>query len=142
MLFLQYPWKFHILNPVSPPLSLFFSITVCTVVSDCTHPCDTSIFIHSLTRIYLLQLKIHIWMKFSWNQKFIFVHKRNFNPKVIIIFNKPVCWYNLIFPNFSAGNSVIFLTDFEMCTISWQMSFYSKFSCLKRANTAVSKFWF
>ena len=34
-----------------------------------------------------------------------------------------------------------FLTDFEMCTTLWQMSFYSKFSCLKKANTAVSKFY-
>ena len=70
-------------------------------------------------------------MKFSWNQKFIFVHKRNLNPKVIIIFNKPVCWYNLIFPNFSAGNSVIFLTDFEMYTIFlFEKSQYSCFQIL------------
>ena len=38
---------------------------------------------YSLTRIHLLQLKIHIWMEFFWNQKFLFFHKRNFNPKVI-----------------------------------------------------------
>ena len=46
----------------------------------------------------------------------------------------------LIFPNFSAGNKIVFnfLTDFEMYTI-FLMSFYSKFSCLKKANTAVCK---
>ena len=44
-----------------------------------------------------------------------------------------------IFPNFSAGNSVS--TDFEMYTIFWQMSFYSKFSCLKKANTTLSIFY-
>ena len=33
----------------------------------------------------LPQLKI-LWMEFFWNQKFIFYHKRNFNPKVINYF--------------------------------------------------------
>ena len=41
---------------------------------------------------------------------------------------------DIIFPNFSAGNNVLFLTDFELYTIFWQMSFYIKFSCLKNAN--------
>ena len=34
-----------------------------------------------------------------------------------------------------------FLTDFEMYTIFRQKSFYSTFSCLKKANTAISKFY-
>ena len=44
------------------PLVCFFPHynSVCTVISDCNHPFDTSTFTHSLTRIHLLQLKIHI----------------------------------------------------------------------------------
>ena len=34
----------------------------------------------------LFQLKMHIWMEFFRNQKFIFLHKINFNPKVINYF--------------------------------------------------------
>ena len=34
----------------------------------------------------LLRLKIHIWMEFFWNQKFLLFHKRNFNPKFINYF--------------------------------------------------------
>ena len=34
--------------------------SVCTVISDCNYPFDTSTFTHSLTRTHLLQLKIHI----------------------------------------------------------------------------------
>ena len=75
------------LNSVSLTLPLvFFHYSVCTVISDCNHPFDTSTFTHSLTRIHLLQLKIHIWMEFFWNQKFLFFHKRNFSPKVINYF--------------------------------------------------------
>ena len=85
--FLLYPWKFHILNvPYHPPLFVFFHYGVCTVISDCNHHFDKSTFTHSLTRIYLLQLKIHIWMELILNQKLIFFHKRNFNPKVINYF--------------------------------------------------------
>ena len=69
-------------NPISHICLFFFNYSVCTVISDCNHPFDTSIFTQSLTRIHLLQLKIHIWMEFFWNQKFLFFHKRNFNPKV------------------------------------------------------------
>ena len=40
------------------------------VISACIHPCDTNTFTHSITRIYLFQLKTHnIGMKFSWNQE-------------------------------------------------------------------------
>ena len=36
------------------PLVCFFYYSVCTVISDCNHPFDTSTFTHSLTRIHLL----------------------------------------------------------------------------------------
>ena len=43
---------------------------IITVISDCTHSYHTNTFTHNLTRVHLLQLKIHnIWMKFFWNQK-------------------------------------------------------------------------
>ena len=44
------------------PLVCFFPHynSVCTVISDCNYPFDTSTFTHSLTRTHLLQLKIHI----------------------------------------------------------------------------------
>ena len=43
-------------------------ISELTVISAWTHSRDTSAFTHNLTRIDLLQLKIHdIWMKFFWN---------------------------------------------------------------------------
>ena len=88
--FLLYSWKFHNLNPSLSPLPLvwFFHYSVCTVISDSNHPFDTSTYTHTVSQEYiiLLQLKIHIWMEFFWNQKFIFFHKRNFNPKVINYF--------------------------------------------------------
>ena len=120
-----------------PLLFVFFYDNVCIVISDCNHPFDTGIFTHSLTRIYLLQLKIHIWMESFWNQKFLFFHKSH-----KLFFNKTVCWYKLIFLNFSSstGYSVWFLNKFWNVYDFWQMLFY-KFSCLKKANTAASKFY-
>ena len=51
-------------------MRLTLNYSVCTVISSCTHHCDTNNFSHSLTRIHLLQLKIqNIWMKLFWNQK-------------------------------------------------------------------------
>ena len=49
-------------------LTLKYSVMI---ISACTlYPCNTNTFTDSLTRIHLLQLKIHnIWMKFFWNQK-------------------------------------------------------------------------
>ena len=60
--FLLYPGRFHILNPPPslPPQIVFFYYNVCTVITDCNHPFDTSTFIHIPTRIHLLQLKIPI----------------------------------------------------------------------------------
>ena len=70
-----------------PPQFVFFHYSVCTLISDCNHPFDTSTFTHTVSQEYtLLQLKIHIWMEFFWSQKFLFFHKRNFNPKVINYF--------------------------------------------------------
>ena len=45
------------------PLLFFFYYSDCTVISNCTHPCDTSTFTtHSLTRIYSLQMKIRRYL--------------------------------------------------------------------------------
>ena len=71
-----------ILHPF--PLCLFFSIivfllwflTATILLIQAPLPIQS----HKNT---LLWLKIHIWMEFFWNQKFIFFHKRNFNPKFI-----------------------------------------------------------
>ena len=62
-----------------------------------THPCDT--FTHSLTRILLLQLEIHIWMELFWNQKFSHLRIKEISTLKTYInyFNKNVCWYKLIF---------------------------------------------
>ena len=44
--------------------------SVCTVISACTNPCNTNTSTHSLTRIHILQRKIHnVWIKFFWKQK-------------------------------------------------------------------------
>ena len=86
--FLLYPWKFIILKPTPFPVC-FFSVIVFVY---CNFWLQSSILLikaplpiqsHKNT---LLQLKIHIWMEFFWNQKFLFFHKRNFNPKVINYF--------------------------------------------------------
>ena len=58
--FLLDPWKFHILNPPPPsifPLFIFFYYNVCTVISDCNHPFETSTFTHSLTRIHFIAIE-------------------------------------------------------------------------------------
>ena len=39
-------------NPPPSPCFFFFHYSVCTVISDCKHPFDTSTFNHSLTRIH------------------------------------------------------------------------------------------
>ena len=85
--FLLYPWTLRILNP--PP-----SPSVCCFPLQCLH-CNfwlqpsfwnKHLYPYSLTRIHLLQLKIDVWMEFFWNEKFLFFHNRNFNPKVINYF--------------------------------------------------------
>ena len=83
--FLLYPWKFIILKPTPSPC-LFFSIIVFLYCNFWLQPsillikAPLPIQSHKNT---LLQLKIRIWMELFWNQKFLFFHKRNFNPKVI-----------------------------------------------------------
>ena len=53
-------------------MRLTLNYNVYTVISACTHPCDTKTFTHNITIIHLLQLKMNnIWMKFSWKQKVI-----------------------------------------------------------------------
>ena len=60
--------------PKATSMRLILDYSACTVISACTHPCDTNAFIQNVTRI--LQPKIHnIWMEFFWN----------LNPKVIYI---------------------------------------------------------
>ena len=51
--FLLYAWKFHILNPSLLPLFVFFHYSVCTVISDCNHPFDTSTFTHTVSQEYI-----------------------------------------------------------------------------------------
>ena len=100
------------------------------VTSAFTHPCDTNTFTHSLTRIHLMQLKIHnIWMKFFWNQKVFHLAIKEISTlkslyKLFLIklsadisdssFVLDSLLKAKIFPNFSAGNIFYFLTDFEM----------------------------
>ena len=70
-------------------------IYIVTVISACTHSCDTNTFTRNLTRLHLLQLKIHnIWLKFFWNQKFSHLDIKEISglkPIDYIIFNKTVC---------------------------------------------------
>ena len=83
--------------PPSPFLSFFLYYSVCAMIvpvcSDCNHPFDKSTFTHSLTRIHYCNWKYISEWSFFLNQKFIFFHKRNFNPKVTF-FNrsKTACW--------------------------------------------------
>ena len=74
--------------PLSPCLFVFFII----VFLCCNFWLQPSILliktplpIQSLKNT-LLQLKMRICVEFFWNQKFVFFHKRNFNPKVINYF--------------------------------------------------------
>ena len=74
--------------PPPPLLFVFFHYSVCIVISDCTHLCDTGTFTHTASRE-----KIYC----NW----------------IYIFNKTIWWYKSLLPNFSAGNSsVIFFNRF------------------------------
>ena len=52
-------------------IRLTLNYSVCTVISACTHPCDTNTFTYSLRRTHLLKLKINkVWMEIFWNKKF------------------------------------------------------------------------
>ena len=98
--FLLYPWKCHILNPPPslPPLFFFFHYSVILWFLN-----STILLIQPSLPIAksTLQLKIHIWMEFFWNQKFLFFHKRNFNHKLFLIkLSADISWY---FLTFSAG---------------------------------------
>ena len=72
--FLLYAWKFHILNPSLLPLFVFFHYSVCTVISDCNHPFDTSTFTHTVSQEYIIFENTNLNGVF-WNQKFLFFHK-------------------------------------------------------------------
>ena len=78
------------INKLQVYMRLTLNCSVCIVIFACTHPCDTN----SLTTMYLLQVKIHNWMVYFWNNFFFsFRHNRNFDSKVIYIsFNRTVCW--------------------------------------------------
>ena len=122
------------------------------VISASTHPCDTNTFIHSLTRIHLLQLKIHnIWMRFFGNQTVFHLAIKEISTikslyKLFLIklsadisgssFVLDPLWKAEIFPIFSAGNSFISFKRFWNVKFSDRCYFisYYKFSCLKKAN--------
>ena len=73
--------------PPSP--YLFFSILVFVYCNFWMQPSILLIKAPLLIQSHkntLLQLKIRICVEFSWNQKFVFFHKRNFSPKVINYF--------------------------------------------------------
>ena len=137
--------------------SLTMNYSVCTVISACTHPCYTNTLTYSLTRIHLLQLKIHnIRMKFFKSKNFPFRHKRNFNAEVTRIIFSIKLSANIsdnsflldslskakIFPNFSAGNSFLFFKRFWNVRLSDRCHFisYCKFSCLKKVNIIIFNF--
>ena len=96
---------------------------------------------------------------YSKSKSFPFSHKKNFNPKVIIISklfltklspDTSDSSYVLdsllkakIFPCFSAGNSFLFFSRFWNVKLSNESHFISccKFSCLKKANTIIFNFF-
>ena len=129
------------------------------VIPACTHPCDTITFIHSLTRIHLLQLKFHnIWMKFFWSQKVFHLTikevstlKSLYKLFLIKLFSDISdssflldSWSKAkIFPNFSTGNSFLHpRSQIWIARLSDRCHFisYCKFSCLKKANAIIFKF--
>ena len=101
-------------------------------------------YTHSLTRILVLQLKIHnIWMGFFWNQKIFHlnIYNRNFNPIVkftllfLIKLSVSISDSSKIFPNFSAGSSFlgVFLNKFWNVRLSDKCySVLLKVSCLEK----------
>ena len=52
--FLLYPWNLHIINPPAIPSVCFFDYSVCTVISECNHPFDTSTFTHTVSPEYII----------------------------------------------------------------------------------------
>ena len=53
-------------------MRLTLNWSVCTAISACTNPCNTNTFTHSVTRIHILQRKIHnVWIKFFWKQNIL-----------------------------------------------------------------------
>ena len=126
------------------------------VISACTHPWYTSTFNLSLTKIHLLQLKIHnIWMKSFWSQKvyrsaIIEILTLKSLSKLFLVklsadirdssFVLDSLLKATIFSNFSAGNSFLFFEKILKCKTFLQMSFYCKFSCLKKADTVIFNF--
>ena len=102
---------------------------IITVISDCTHSYHTNTFTHNLTRVHLLQLKIHnIWMKFFWNQKVFHLAIKEISTlkslyKLFLIkLSADISDSSFVldslskaktFPNFSAGNSFLFFNRFQ-----------------------------
>ena len=109
--FLLYPWKLHMLN--HPPSFCFFHYSVFTVISDCNRLFDTSTFTHTVSQEYIIAIENTYLNGVFLKSKISIFHKRNLNPKVLkLIFNKTVCWCKLIFPNYSASNSVLYIVSF------------------------------
>ena len=75
------------LNSVFLTLSLprpffFFHYSVCTIISDCSHPFDTSTFTHTVSQEYIIAIE-NTYLNGDFLKSKI---KRNFNPKVINYF--------------------------------------------------------
>ena len=117
----EYPWNeknntFTWLGSYYNPFNLlpvrFFSL-VFVLQFDYTHPCmQPPSPTVSQKYIYCNWKCISEW-SFFFNEKFLFVHKRNFNPKLSQkLFLIKLCAD--IFPNFAAGNidSVLFFKWF------------------------------
>ena len=79
--FLLYPWKFHIFNPFPlPPLFVFFHYSVCTVISDCSHPFDISTFTNTVSQEY-----IYCNWKYIFERSFVEIKNFYFSIKEVTI---------------------------------------------------------
>ena len=66
--------KVHLKCPKDTSIRLTLNYRVCNEISAYIHPYDTNTFTHSLTRMHLLQLKIHnIWIELFLNPKIIYL---------------------------------------------------------------------
>ena len=139
-------------------MRLTLNFSVCTVISDCTFPCDVNTFTHNLARMHLLRLKIHnIWMKFFWSQKIfhliikeistlksyikLFLIKLSVDMSDSSFFLDSLSKAKL-FPIFSAGNSFLFFSRFWNVRFSGRCHFIVTVFVLemKKANTAIFNF--
>ena len=83
--------KCNLKCPKVTSMRLKLNYSVCTVISACTHPCDTNTFTHSLARIHLWQLTIHnICMEFFLKSKnFSFIGIREISTLMSYIIKLP-----------------------------------------------------